>query len=202
MKKILFLLLGLMSLVGLSSCEDEFTYDNSKNFLPVGYLPKTPAKEEIGENLNFEVTTFQVLGMRGLVFDEFEKSDWRIISPASISIRGTKPLTLQERVYTITSDDPLLEVETNYESIPVTIGNAKVTYSYMGQELELQPLEDMKLTVSLKEDIRKEEPYFIQYGSVEFTLSIAYLQIKKHSINYLIVDPTISEDMEDIINNE
>lgn len=194
MKKILFLLLGLMSLVGLSSCEDEFTYDSEKNFLPIGYMPKSPTQQELeGDEELKEVTTFQILGMRGLVFDEVEKSDWRIISPAEIDLDGTEPLKIEEKAIEIDDFDTLLDIDTNYGGIPITFGNAKLTYQYMNQEMELIPLDDVWLTVNLIEKNCQKDPFFFQSGEIEFDLLIGYTLIKRHKINFFVADPSIDD---------
>lgn len=192
MKKKKILLLGLISLVGLSSCEDKFTYDKEKEFIPVGYSPKVP-KISGTEDVLSEVTTLQVLGLKGLVFDEIEKADWKIITPSEFSVKGKEPLSIGDNVFEFGMEIPnsLFEIETNYGALPVALGNTTVSYQYAGQDIELDPLGEVRLTVIIKENERKETPYFFQYGELEFVLSIDYMPIKRHSINFFVMDQSI-----------
>ena len=201
MKRILFLLLGLMSLVGLSSCEDKFVYDEEKEFIPLGYLPKRPPlDDEDPESITREVTTLQILGPKGLVVDQIEKDDWKIITPASLSFRGTEPLQLEKRVFEFEEDIPraIMDVNTNYagETIPIAFGNTKVMYQYMGQDVELIPLGDVRLIFNVVEKDRRQGEYFTQFGDIEISLMIDYLVVKKHTISFVVLDPRIY-DLED-----
>ncbi len=194
MQKILFLLLGLMSLVGLSSCEDKFVYN--EEFDPLGYLPKMPPLDDDDpKSITQEVTTLQILGPKGLVVDQIEKDDWKIITPASLSFRGTEPLQLEKRVFEFEEDIPrtIMEVNTNYagETIPIAFGNTKVVYQYMGQDVELIPLGDVRLIFNIVEIDRKQGEYFAQFGEIEISLLIDYLVVKKHTISFIVLDPRI-----------
>ena len=198
MKKKKILLLGLISLVGLelfSSCEDKFIYDKEKDFVPIGYLPKEPkvTETDIKDDLG-EISTFQIRGLMGLVFDEVEKNDWKIITPSEFSVKGKEPLSIGDNVFELGMKFPTssaLEIVTNYGEIPVAYANTTLIYQYRGQDIELPPLGEVRLTVIIKENERKETPYFFQYGELEFILSIDYMPIKRHSINFFIIDPSI-----------
>jgi len=195
MKKKKILLLGLISLVGLSSCEDKFIYDKEKEFVPIGYLPKEPKVTDIKDDLG-EISTFQIMGLRGLVFDEVKKDDWKVITQSDLNLSGTEPLKLEQNIFELGMKFPTssaLEIATNYGEIPVAFANTTLIYQYMGHDIELPPLNEVRLTVIIKENERKETPYFFQYGELEFVLTIGYLPIKRHSINFFITDPSIAK---------
>ena len=197
MKTKKILLLGLISLVGLSSCEDKFTYDKEKSFVPIGYSPKVP-KISGTEDVLSEVTTLQVLGLEGLVFDEIEKTDWKIITPSEFSVKGKEPLSIGNNVLEFGMKIPnsLLEIGTNYGALPVVFGNTTVSYQYAKQDIELDPLDEVRLLINIKESERQETPTFFQYGELEFVLTIGDLPIKRHSINFFVIDPSINKNKE------
>lgn len=184
MKKIFYVwFFGLMSLLTMSSCEDKFTYDAEKNFMPIEYAAKLPVGDE------GVATTLLVKGVKELVFDEIEKSDWRIITQANISFRGKEPLNVISTSFAIEEDDPqLMHVASNYGDIPVTFGNTMVTYNYMGQEVVLQPENGMHFSVVKEEKERFEEPFFYQKGKLVFRLMVGYVVVKVHEVDFSIID--------------
>lgn len=182
MKKILFLVYGLMSLVVLLlSCEDEFYYDDTKNFLPSYYKVK-----------GFESSdTLEIVGIHDLVFDEIEKTDWKIISQSHTDFTGSDSLVLTKSLYEIEDEAPLLEIETNFGTIPVTLTNLEVTYEYMGQllKLSLHPNSKMLLFVSVEKVYTfNQNGKFIQSGYIDYTLLVGYVPVTKHRQTYAVTN--------------
>ena len=173
-----------MSLVGLlSSCEDKFVYDEEKNFVPLQYSVKMDIDEDTKVS-----TTLQIKGMYDLVFEEIEKTDWRIITPAEFVGKGHEPLKITNKLIPLTTDDGLIFVATNYGNIPLTIANTKVTYNYMGQEIELRPEGGLSIMVRISEDKLFDERPFLQYGNVEFVLMVGGVPVKIHSLKFMVID--------------
>ena len=165
--------------------------------MPIGYSPKVP-KISGTEDVLSEVTTLQVLGLEGLVFDEIEKTDWKIITPSEFSVKGKEPLSIGNNVLEFGMKIPnsLLEIGTNYGALPVVFGNTTVSYQYAKQDIELDPLDEVRLLINIKESERQETPTFFQYGELEFVLTIGDLPIKRHSINFFVIDPSINKNKE------
>jgi len=175
MKKIIyFFVIGLMSLITMS-CEDHFSYDSGNNFMPITYEAKIP--DEVGT----VSSTLLILGVEGLVFDEIEKSDWKIITRETTLFRGEEPLVLSENRFALEYDGAeLLKIPTNYEDIPVTFGNTTVTYEYMGKPVELVAGDGLNISIKIEEEKRVETPFFAQYGKIIYTLMVGYIPVKIH----------------------
>lgn len=179
-KKSLLLLIGLMSLISLSSCDDKLIYDDENHFVPILYSAKMIEGEEVVS------TTLQIKGLHNLVFDEIEKTDWKIITPAEFYVRGHEPLAISQELIPVT--DGLMWIQSNYGDIPVTIGNSKVTYEYMGETMELDPQGGLNLMIHLTVKSCSEDRPFLQYGTIDFALLVGYLPVKIHSINFIVAD--------------
>lgn len=188
MKKILFFTIGLMSLIAVSSCEDHFAYDEEKKFLPLAY----EAKEDEEAGADWVSSTLSVLGIEGLVFDEIEKSDWKIITKSSYVVDAKEGLVINGSVFDVENDGGyLLTIPTNHDDddgILVTLGNTRVTYTYMGKEMLLQPVDGLKLSVRMEETNRTEEPLFMQMGYIVFRLLVGYVPVKIHKIPFMVYD--------------
>ena len=173
-----------MSLVGLlSSCEDKFVYDEEQNVVPLQYSAKIYDLDEDTK----ESTTLQIKGLYGLVFEEIEKTDWKIITPAEFVGKGHEPLKLIKNLVPLT-DDGLIFVATNYGNIPLMIANTRVTYNYMGEEIELSPEGGLSLMVKISEDKLFDERPFLQYGNIEFVLMVGGVPVKIHSLKFMVID--------------
>jgi len=181
MKKIIyFFVIGLMSLITMS-CEDHLIYDAENNFLPIMYDAKSP------ENMEDEVSSLLILGVEGLVFDQIEKSDWKIITKESSGFIGDKPLEIVGSPFILEEKGAeLLEIRTNYESIPITFGNTTVTYEYMGKPVELMPSENLNVSVIIEELSRQESPFFAQYGNIVYKLRVGVVTVKIHKQRFLV----------------
>ncbi len=183
MKKMVF----IISLIGLVllpiSCEDSFTMDEEKNFMPIMYEAKTP--EVLGE----EAKILLIKGIGDLVFDEIEKTDWKIITRYHVEFRGSRPLQLlddddNDGYVTYMVKDALSSIPTNYEELLLTYDKLKVTYNYLGIEAELRPDGGLKLVVDIEELKREEEPLFMQSGNIVFRLCVGSLPVKIHKLPF------------------
>lgn len=184
-KKNLFLVFGLMSLITMSSCDDKITFNDDPEFLPVGYVVKSPQDTE--ELASGELNTLQIMGIGGLVFDEIQKDDWKIITQNQIYFKGNTPLEFDNNVTEIKNLKGLIDLPTNYDDISVAFGNTSVTYTYLGNQVELEPLEKVSLSISIQEEGTSAEPYFSQYGYIIYTLDIGYLPVKVHKQPFIIL---------------
>ena len=192
MKRILFFAIGIMSLVVMSSCEDHFAYDEEKQFMPLAY----EAKGDEDGNADWVATSLSVLGIKGLVFDEIDKTDWKIITQSSFIVGASEELAINGSIFPIENDaGDLLTIPTNYDGILVTLGNTKVTYTYMGKEITLQPVDGLKLSVRLEENYRAEDPLFVQTGYVVFRLLVGYVPVKIHRVPFMVYDSEKAEEM-------
>lgn len=185
MKKSLFFfsLMGLMLL--LSGCDDSFMMDDNKNFTPIMYEAKKP------EILGGEATTLLIKGIEDLVFAEIEKTDWKVITRYNLEHRGERPLELIDddgdgSLCYMVNADALYSIPTNYGDILVTFDNIKVTYSYLGNEIELIPDGGLKLYVDYEEINREVEPLFLQSGNIVFRLCIGSFPVKIHKLPFCI----------------
>lgn len=185
MKKIFAILVfGLMSLMTLTSCEDKFIYDDDKSFLPIGYNAKSPEDDD-EEHIS---STLLILGIHGLVFDEIEKSDWRIVTQSMYAFRGNQPLTLEETMIDITDTwSKITNIHTNYGDIPVTFGNMNVNYQYMGENIELEPIDGLSLHVRIEQTGLATDPLFMQHGKVVFHLLVGLCPVAVHEVNFLVL---------------
>lgn len=192
-KNVFFIsLLGLMVL--LSSCDDSFSMDEEKSFTPVMYQAKAP--EVLGE----EATTLLIKGVGDLVFDEIEKTDWKIITRYRVEYRGDHPLKLLNDdgngivSYEIDSES-LFSIPTNYEDVLLTFDKLKVTYTYLGNETVLMPDGGLKLVVDLEESKREDSPIFFQSGNIVFRLCVGSYPVKIHKLPFCVYadDESIKE---------
>lgn len=200
MKKIFLLVLGLMSLVVLSSCEDSFSYYDENEFIPLAYTAKISATDDSDALVTAD--TLEILGVRGLVFDYIEKTDWKIITPSKAIFRGNKSLSIDESLTPI-NVKRITEIKTNYdESIPITFGNTDVRYTYRGQLLELEPLDGFNLSVKIEVTHRSEEPFFVEYGNIVYILMADLIPVKVHRQEYFILDKDVQDDELDNLDND
>lgn len=180
MKKIMFLI-GLIGLIlVVTSCDDKFTIDEEKSFTPIMYAAKAP--DVLGE----EATTLLIKGIEGLVFDEVEKTDWKIITRYHIGIRGNQPLQIKEGISYDVDGYGLMEISSNYDDILVTFDKIKVTYDYLGKETELKPEGGLRLLVDLEELQREDEPIFLQTGNIVFRLCVGSYPVKIHKLPFAV----------------
>jgi hypothetical protein len=184
MKKSLFFisLMGLMLL--LSGCDDSFMMDDSKTFTPIMYEAKQP------ETLGTEATTLMIKGVEDLVFDEIEKTDWKIITRYHLEYRGDHPLELtdddDDYICYDVNGDALFSIPTNYGEIVVTFDKIKVTYNYLGNEVELMPDGGLKLYVNVEEEKREDDPFFLQIGNIVFQLCVGSFPVKIHKLPFCV----------------
>lgn len=196
-KKIFFWVCGLMSLLTLSSCEDKITFNEGGEFLPIGYTIKTP------ENLDEfkEMTTLQIMGIKGLIFDTVEKSDWKIITWDQAVFNGSEPLEFYSNNIEIENLKGFVNVPTNYGDIPVAFGNTDVEYTYLGEQVKLQPLETFRLFVKVElegessDESKSKDGPFIQYGHIVYTLSLGNVPIKTHK-HQLLISELVNKEKE------
>ena len=197
-RNLVFLLFGLMSLIGISSCEDKIVTQEEPEFMPYGYQPKAPETNELGE-LPI-VTSFQILGYKNLVISEFEKDDWKIIVPDQFLCRGNQPLKVTTPVE-VTNFRKVLEIPTNYEELPVAFGNTTVPYEYMGQTTMLEPIGEVELFLTIEEEFKQEQPIFIQYGYIKVRLIMALAPIAETKFPFMVLgdssDPNWDWDDDD-----
>lgn len=186
MKKIYFAVMGLMSLLALSSCEDKFAYYEENEFSPIGYQMKIPEGDDA--DLWTESSTVQVMGIKGLIIDEFDKSDWKIIAQSDVLIKGDKPLEIEKSIVIERIKD-VIEVPTNYDPIPLAFTNTQVTYQYLGKEVVLPPVDEYKLFVRVEEDQRIEKDgFFFQAGNIVYSLMIGYVTVKNLKQPFIIAN--------------
>lgn len=182
-RKILFFVIGLMSLIATTSC-DKITFNDDGEFMPVGYIVKSPDSEaDISSGV---VSTLQIMGIRGLVFDEVEKSDWKIITQPEVAFKGETRLEFEENPIEIELKG-ITELLTNFdEDISIAFGNTTVFYTYMGNQVELEPIDKVYLSVKIDEKQLSQKPYFLQYGYIIYTLQIGYVPVKIHKQPFMV----------------
>ena len=178
-----------MSLVGLSSCEDSFTYNGENEFVPLGYQPKIENLDEVGADDSKDVvTTFQVKGVKDLVISEFEKDDWKILTTDQKLFTGTEPIKVDQTMVVIDSFNKVFDIPSNYGDIPIAFMNTVVTYDYMGKTMELQPLDEVYVTIVVEEVSKNESPIFTQYGYIHITLHLGYIPIARQKVQFIIIE--------------
>jgi hypothetical protein len=167
MKKILFIAVGLMSLLGISSCDATSKYLETEEFYPYCFKVK-------------DATTIQILGVDNLNVAELEKTDWEIIAQTEAFLSGSQPLLVTEsncQIYYAdknserstlgTNADPLYENEGN--TLTVVVRGLTTLYTYLGKEVKLQCISP----IVLKTEISVKESYdspFIQKGTITYSL--------------------------------
>ena len=189
MKKILFLFLGLISLVGLCSCEDKFTYISENEFIPLGYQPKVENLDEI-DNTKDVITTFQIKGVKDLVIEEFEKDDWKILTTDQRLLVGNEPMKVYDRIVEVDNFNNVIDVPTNYGTIPIAFMNTVVSHDYMGKTMILQPLGKVNITITVEEVNKQTSPIFMQYGYIHIVLHIGYVPIARQKVQFIILEDT------------
>lgn len=190
MKQCLFWLVGLMSLLSMSSCDDKILYDGEANFLPEEYSAKYDAETDTDTDVDWVSTTLLIYGPKELVFSEVEKSDWRIITKERLALSGKAPLELYQNdpILLRNYNSELLHVASSYGDIDCVLANYVVTYNYLGQDVILFPKGGMRLSVRIDETAKYEEPYFFQSGHVVFMLSINFIPVKIHKIPFYVIE--------------
>lgn len=188
-KNLVFLLFGLMSLIGISSCEDKIITQDENEFAPLGYQAKTINLEDIDEdNPNFLVTTFQVKGVKDLVISEFEKDDWKILTTDQKVYTGSEPMKLGQNRIVINNFNKVIDVPSNYGDIPIAFLNTVVSYDYMGQTVILKPLEEVDITIVVEEISKEISPIFVQLGYIHITLHMGYVPIATTKVQFIIME--------------
>ncbi|MBQ9034589.1 MAG: hypothetical protein IJ099_01335 [Alphaproteobacteria bacterium] len=202
MKKILLSLL-LMSLVGMSSC-DKLSFDPNPKFIPYGWEAVYSDDEPLSADA--EASKILIKGMRNIVFDEIEKTDWKIYLPSKVNYEGRQSLQLIGGITDSTTvvdaiENTLIEIPTNYESIPVNLSNLTVAYDYMGESLKLPLIDDngnkvtMKLSVAIKPEFSKNKNgVFMEYGYIVFRLIANYIIVKTKKLQYVILYSETTSD--------
>lgn len=173
MKKILFATLGLMSLLGLSSCDDTSTFNETEEFEPYGYIVK-------------DAETIQVLGKKNLVIGETSKTDWGLYVQERITFFGDAPLKITDEdgdveLFDIDGNSGQIDIETNMVDIKlnngetqeqvlsIAVSGLKYQYMYMGKTVDLICLYPFKVRVQIISNNVQDSP-FNQMGEVRYSL--------------------------------
>lgn len=160
MKKILFLIVGLISLLGLLSC-DKSVFAESDEFAPACFVVN-------GES------TIKVLGPNGLVIEETEKTDWQLYVQYDMSFIGTTPLeVLNDSIVIddIEHNSLQLDIETNNEDcLFIALSGLMHRYTYLGNEVMLSCFSPLCVKVKLITEEMEETPLFHQKGRIEYSL--------------------------------
>lgn len=169
MKQILFIAVGLMSLLGvLSSCDDKSEFIETGEFVPYCYLVK-------------DATTIQIVGYKSLVIEEKEKTDWQLFVPFSLDFLGNKPLELEETEFELfdymEKNSAQIDVSTNMtdkpfeQDISFAVGGLLQSYTYMGEEQKLECFSPLMVKLEVVVDsLNAIESSFYQDGKVIFSL--------------------------------
>ena len=196
MKKNLFIaVIGLMSLISMSSCEDYFTYDNEKSFSPIGY-----DAEIIKEDGDEVSKTLLIKGVQGLVFDKIEKDDWKIITQSEVMFNGNKPLEITRDMIEVNEDEPIIRLATNYDDIPITFGNTAVEYTYLGNKVELPPLEKLQFNVRMEDVKESDVGFYLQVGHLVFRLYVGYVPVQIHKVLFMVADTPTTDLSDNAVN--
>ena len=187
MKKTLFWIVGLIGLTVVSSCEDKISMSEDNNFLPIGYTAK-------------DSVTLRICGIADLIFDEITKDDWKIITSGEQVFVGEEPLKVDESVIYVNHNKIYL-LENNYDAeLPITFANTKVTYEYVGNNLELEPLDSLRLFVKVI-TTKKSEPesqHFFQVGYINYTLTVGYIPVRTHQQNFIVISEKFKDNIDDL----
>lgn len=163
MKKILSMIVGLMSLLGLvSSCDDASKFMETEEFLPYCYIVK-------------DATTIQIMGSGGLVIAEIEKTDWELFVQREGYYFGNEPLTIENDGKFMVDGDGKnslkLYLKTNYENRPLTVAISGFLqpYTYMGEQVNLESLSSFNLIANVVVEETQDNPFY-QKGQIKYSL--------------------------------
>ena len=169
MKKILFIAVGLMSLLGMSSCDDKSTFIETEEFAPYCYVIK-------------DETTIQVVGYKSLIIEEMQKTDWQLYVQFSLSFTGDEPLRVEENEINLAEYNDKksvqLDVETNLlfgdytQNLSFAVGGLLQPYTYMGEEVQLMCVSSLKVKIDIEVESITEDPAepFYEKGMVVISL--------------------------------
>lgn len=169
MKKILFIAVGLMSLLGLSSCDDKSTFIETEEFAPYCFVVK-------------DESTIQVVGYKSLIIEEMQKTDWQLYVQFSLPFTGDEPLKLKENEIDLLEYNDKksiqLDVETNLmfgdytENLSFAVSGLLQPYTYMGEEVQLMCMSQLKVKIDVEVESITEDPAepFHEKGMVVISL--------------------------------
>lgn len=168
MKKILFIAVGLMSLLGMLSCDDSSTFIETEEFYPYGFFVK-------------DATTIQIVGYKFLVIEETEKTDWNLYVQYHLPFIGSEPLQIRENEINLMEfcdkNSVQVDIETNMENedfsqdLSFAVSGLQHSYTYMGEQRQLMCLSLLKVKVNIIVDETSNEPMFHEKGHIEYTLT-------------------------------
>ena len=155
MKKLVFYLVcGLMSLVGLCACEDNFSFNESDEIAPIGYLVK-------------DASNIQIIGIMGLVIEEQPKT-WEMLVQSDATFFGDSLLEFEESELEV--GGALVMFKSNYGDIPVALKGLTVPFTYQGESINLECIDMLSIKVKVVEQSDDASDSLLFNGTMEYEL--------------------------------
>ena len=136
-QKLLFILIGAIALIGLSSCDSIYNI----------------GKEETDKSLGYQILSDKLVSAwffdyetgKDVVVDSLEKSDWALyLSGIQVSF---SPISLEAKRYMYEEDLRIPVGSEQNLAIDVEIGGLEFTYTYGGKSYVLEPLQALYIDV-------------------------------------------------------
>jgi len=196
MKKIFYVIGGLMSLLGLflfSSCDDYSTFNETEEFAPYFYTVKS-------------ATTIQIMGPKGLVVAEKAKNDWEVIVQGERVFFGSESLQLEgEGRIPLTAEmmeknSCELDILTNTENrltdeynidgqsnvLTVVLKGFLEPYTYLGKEISLNCADPLMLTTKVNVKRQLKDPFY-EEGTIHYSLeTLNGIVLAENDVNYTV----------------
>jgi hypothetical protein len=193
MKKIFYVIGGLMSLLGLFSCDDYSTFYETEEFAPYFYTVKS-------------ATTIQIMGPKGLVVAEKAKNDWEVIVQGERVFFGSESLQLEgEGRIPLTAEmmeknSCELDILTNTENrltdeynidgqsnvLTVVLKGFLEPYTYLGKEISLNCADPLMLTTKVNVKRQLKDPFY-EEGTIHYSLeTLNSTVLAENDVNYTV----------------
>ena len=177
MKKILFAVVGLMSLLGMLSCDDKSTFMETGEFAPEFYLIK-------------DETHISVIGTKALVIEEAEKTDWEIYVPFTLVMSSKKPLEMVDTLIFIDNKGTKEEeLRTSAQTFSIAIGGLTYSYTYMGEQRKLLCNSALAVRAVIQEDeAKRSNDPFHEEGIIILTLESDDIVLVRKEMPFTVDD--------------
>ena len=193
MKKFFYVIGGLMSLLGLFSCDDYSTFYETEEFAPYFYTVKS-------------ATTIQIMGPKGLVVAEKAKNDWEVIVQGERVFFGSESLQLEgEGRIPLTAEmmeknSCELDILTNTENrltdeynidgqsnvLTVVLKGFLEPYTYLGKEISLNCADPLMLTTKVNVKRQLKDPFY-EEGTIHYSLeTLNSTVLAENDVNYTV----------------
>jgi hypothetical protein len=168
-----FVIMGLMSLIILSSCENEYSYMENEEIKPMYYRIE-------------DAKSIVIVGANFLVMEEgVTKNDWEILVQDTMLLEQDKPFELLDTM--VRKPLPMMLYDTNNEDFVIAIKGLKYEYTYMNEKMELPCADNLAVKTELVIEKEDKDPFY-QYGYIIYTLIANNKIVLATNKQYFIVE--------------